>query len=330
MRPSIPSHLFGRFPKAPRHRALFLLALLLPLPAFAQLDLSWSLPSPRIPLYAPVPAIVRVTNRTGTDFTLGPGGDAILTFQAEGSNHLPVPPPPSPRPLLKSPVTVTNGTTVALSVDVARSALLANADDYFVAPVLAVPGFPPVAGKRLPLEVQPGIIAASRDFGVPAAGTHRQATVRVIHRASAQSDIAYFRLDDPTDFACYGVYELGTIIRYFNPQIELDSENTFHVLFQNTPERFFHCTFSYDGVPLHTDVYLARATEITLYRLPDGHIKVAHGILFTPDPSTPGFLSAPVLPSPVPDLQRPSRPVERSVPARPDSAPAQKKHFWQR
>jgi hypothetical protein len=298
--------------------------LLLPLAALAQIDFYWSLPNPRVPLYAPIPAIVRVTNPTGRDFDLGPRGNAVLSFEAEDSAHHRLEPPARPRPLFTVPVVISNGATVTLTVNAAHALGITQADSYMLAPVITVGGETAYTGKRLALEVQPGLDILSRDFG-SGSPTPRRASLRLIHRD--QSDIVFFRLDDPLNYLCFGVYELGSIIRYFTPQVDLDSSNVFHVLFQNTPDRFNHATFSYDGTPIATDVYIARVGAIGMVRDASGNVAIRGGIRFTPDPDNPGYLSAPSLPPSTPTVS--FGPEGSPAPPAPISAPG-KKHFWQR
>lgn len=296
--------------------------------ARAQIDFLWDLNNKRVPLYAPIPATVRITNLTGRDFTLGPGGNAELLFLAEDSFHRKAEPSARPRPLFDQPVTVSNGVTITFIVDAGRTFRIVKADSYMLAPAIAIDGAPSLyVGKRIPLEIQPGLEIVGRDFAAPP--RRRHASLRLIHRE--QSNYAFFRLDNPDAFLCYGVYELGSIIDFFKPQIDLDASDVFHVLFQNTPDRFIHSTFSYEGQPLATEVYIARAGSIALSRSADGQVAVTGGIRFTEDPSMPGYLSAPALPPSTP--QTPYAPTSLTPPESDQSEPAPapaKKHFWQR
>ena len=311
--------------------ACFALLALLPSAALAQVEISWSFAHPRVPLFAPIPATVKLTNVSGVDLSFGPGGTAGLTFQAEDSAHRPAEAQPSPRPLLAKGVSVPNGATVCVTVDVSRVVRLCYADSYMVTPVVTLPGATSLVGKRLSLELQPGLVAQSREFGLAGAENHREATLRVIHRPP--SDIVFFRLDNPTESACYGVYELGTVIRYFTPQIELDADSVIHVLFQNTPDRFVHAMFDYVGRPSGIEVYIARVGAISLVRSAVGDVVVNGGTRFALDPSMPGHLTAPSLPPSVPEVSfgkdglAAEHHKDASAPAADAPAP---KHWWQR
>lgn len=317
-----------RSPRRSRPAALALalaLLLLLPAAALAQVDISWSFVNARGPLFAPIPAVLKLTNLSGVDLAFGPDGIADLSFQAEDSAHRLAEEVASPRPLLPDGFAIPDGATASVTVDVARVVRFVEADSYMVTPVLSIPGVPPMAGRRLSLELQPGIVVQSREFGLKGMARHREATLRVIHRPSA--DVAFFRLDNPSESACFGVYELGTIIRYFTPQIELDASSVVHVLFQNTPDRFIHAMFTYDGRPAGTEVYLARVGAISLLRSASGEVVVNGGTRFELDPSMPGRLSAPSLPPSVPEVSfgKDGLAAEHHK----DDAPAPK-HWWQR
>ena len=307
--------------------AALAIAALLPSAALAQIDISWSLVNGRVPLYAPVPAVVKLTNVSGLDLSFGPGGVAELTFQAEDSSHRPADPQPSPRPLLSKGLSVPNGATVSVTVDVTRVVRFYQADSYMISPVVTLRNGLSLVGKRLPLELQPGLAIQSREFGLAGTPTHREASLRIIHRPP--SDIVFFRLDDPTESACYGVYELGTIIRYFTPQIELDADSVVHVLFQNTPDRFIHAQFDYEGRPRGIEVYVARVGAISLVRSAVGDVVVSGGTRFELDPSMPGHLTAPALPPSVPEVSfgKDGLAAEHHKDGSGD-APA--KHWWQR
>ena len=130
----------------------------------------------------------------------------------------------------------------------------------------------------------------------------------------------FFRLDGPSAGLCYGGHELGSIIRYFQPQLEWDGRSVCHVLFQTAPDRFMHARFGMRGEPLPVEVYLAQVGNIKLVRN-GGEMAVAGGTRFEADPDVKGQLTAPNLPPVVKDRGLGGPPVTPKA--------LEKKHFWQ-
>lgn len=263
--------------------------------ARGQVDIRWLPAHHRVVLMGPMEAHLRITNLTGDELALGPGGNAGLSFILDDTNGGMV--RGNGRELVRRPVRIPNGGTGEVTVDLSDVYHIERAQSYMAAPVLDIEG-DRFAGERQALEVQPGLEIARKTTGLAARGTDREATLRLIHRD--RSDYVFFRLDAPSAGQCLGVYELGSVIRFVPPVIETDTEGDFHVLHQSAPDRFVHSVFTADGTPLFRDFYSAQAGAIRLTRGEDGTIDVTGGSKFESNPDDPSKLTAPALPPSVP------------------------------
>lgn len=285
--------------------------------AEGQIDIQWKPEHSRVVLLAPIDAEIRIDNQTGRDWTLGPGGDAELSFRIEGQDGMLV--RPEGRGLVRERVVLENGATTAFRVNILDGYVPARPESYMLSPVLELgDGAGRFGGARISLEIQPGLEVARREYGLASAGTDRAATLRVIHRG--REDIVFFRLDGPSAGLCYGVHELGSIIRYFRPQIEWDGRSVCHVLFQTAPDRFLHARFGMRGEPYPKEIYMAQVGSIRLAR-DGGQVVVAGGTRFEEDPEAEGVLTAPNLPPVVKDRGLGDTPLTPKA--------LDKKHFWQ-
>lgn len=264
--------------------------------AWAQVDIKWNLDHATVPLMGAIDAHLKITNRTGEEMSLGPGGNTGLSFLVDDGNGGIV--MPNGGELVKYPVRIANGGTGVVTVDLSDGYSLLRAQPYAVSPVLDLGGGERFAGPRKTLDVQPGLEIARLETGLASRGTDREATLRQVHRD--RSDVVFFRLDAPSASRCLGVYELGTLIRFAPPRLAVDGEGNWHVLHQSAPDRFVHSVFGPDGAPASRDLYTAQAGHIRLDVGDDGVAEVVGGNKFEASPDAPGTLVAPALAPSVP------------------------------
>ena len=299
--------------------------------ASAQVELTWQLAHHRTVLMEPVRATVTIANRTGQTLDLSPRGNARLAFDVEDQPSSPV--AETGRPLLAQPVIIPAGAVRAVDVNLLDAYRLVKGQSYMLTPVLEFAGLR-FFGRRLSLEIQPGLELARRDCGLPATGDARTATLRLLNRD--RSDRLFFRLDDSSTGYCLGVYDLGRVIRFFAPLLEQDAAGAFHVLHQTGPDRFAHSTFGTDGAPLGTTFYGATVGSIRLARNERGELAVQGGTPYVEDPEQPGVLLGPELPPAHPyrtTLGEPAAPARAAPeasaprkPAAPKPQPSEKSH----
>ena len=274
-----------------RYLGVIWLAAGLGLSASAQIEMNWSLAHNRTVLMEPIRAIVSIANYTGRTLDLTSNGNARLRFDIEDQPTSFV--AETGEPLVRRAMIIPAGETREVEVNLLDGYRIIKGQSYMLRPMLEFDGVR-FGGARLSLEVQPGLELLARNYGMPGSGAARAVSLRQIHRE--RSDRLFFRIDDPDAGRCYGLYELGRVIRFFTPQLERDRDDVFHVLHQSAPDRFVHARFSDDGTPMGMAFFLAEAGQIRLARDTEGRITVSGGIPFEQDPTRPGVLSAPSLP----------------------------------
>ena len=298
-------------------------ALLWAAPGRAQVELSWSLAHNRTLLMEPVLATVRVVNNSGVTLDFTPRGNARLSFDVEDQPTSPV--PTTGRPLLPRPILIPAGETRDVDVNLLEAYVLIKGQTYKVTPVLEFAGTRFI-GERQYLEVQPGLELLKRTYGVPNTPSAREVSLRQLNRD--RNDRLFFRLDNPQAGICLGAYELGRVIRFFVPTLELDHNGVFHTLHQAAPDRFVHSQFSYDGALLGATLYVGTAGAMKLARTETGDLEVQGGTPFTTDPDNPEILVAPALPPAHPfpksleDVRARRKAADKKAPPRKKTRPA--------
>ena len=264
---------------------------LVALEAAAQVDLQWALVHNRTVRMEPIQAMIRIANDSGRDLVFGPGGNAQLAFDVEDQPTATL--PPAGPGLLAGPLVVAAGDRREVTVNLLDGYSVIKAQSYMLTPVVVFGGVR-FTGPRLSLEVQPGLELLQRNAGLPGTESARTASLRLIHRD--KSDRLFFSLENPATGYNLGVYELGPVIRYFSPGLEIDASGGFHVLHQTAPERYVHSVFAANGAPAGTEFYSAEVGRIRLQRDEAGAVTVTGGNRFEEDPDNPGVLTAPPLP----------------------------------
>lgn len=149
----------------PRHFLSALLLLLLPLPALAQIEMSWSLEHNRTLLMEPIRAEVTIANYTGVPLDFAPGtGNARLLFTVEDDPSSYV--RSSGKPLLQEPLLVPDSESRTVTVDILQAYRVVRGQSYMLQPEVAFGGMR-FSGRRLSLEVQPGLEILTRTYGIP-------------------------------------------------------------------------------------------------------------------------------------------------------------------
>jgi hypothetical protein len=259
--------------------------------ARAQIEISWKLVHDRTVLMEPVLATVRIANYTGRELDLSPQGNARLRFDVEDQPTSMV--RETGHPLVRKPVLIPHGETREVQVDLLDAYRIIKGQSYMLTPIFDVGGMR-FSGRRLSLEVQPGLELMLRNYGMPFQGDARTVSLRLIHRE--RSDRLFFRIDNSATGYCLGVYELGRVIRFFVPRLEQDREGVFHVLHQSAPDRFVHARFDYEGRPRGMGFYAGEVGSLRLVRNEAGEVEVLGGTPYEEDPDQPGILIAPALP----------------------------------
>lgn len=139
------------------------------------------------------------------------------------------------------------------------------------------------------------------------------------HRFNDRTDL-YLRIQDKTAGIIYCTHRLGDCISFGKPEIQLDTENTIHVLQNNKPREFIYSKIGLDGKILKRLTYSAPKDRPQLARAADGSVSVLGGIPYDPKASP--------TPTVIPKLSdRPvsfNEPIPSLAPDKPDSKASKK------
>lgn len=257
----------------------------------AQIEIRWGLENTRTVLMEPVIATLQIANYTGKLLDLSPNGNAQLGVDVEDQPTSMV--PKTGKPLVQKAILIPSGETRELVVNLLDAYRILYGQSYMLTPFLEFDG-QRFFGKRLSLEVQPGLELLKREYGMRSADNARTASFRLIHRN--RTDHLFFRVDNPVNGYCLGVYDLGPVIRFFPPTLEVDPQGVFHMLHQTAPDRFRYSAFDYDGGPKALMYYSGQVGSISLVRNEAGEVSVLGGTAYVEDQANPGMLVAPALP----------------------------------
>jgi hypothetical protein len=259
--------------------------------ARAQVEIRWGMEHTRTVLMEPIIATVQIANYTGEPLDLSPGGNARLGFDVEDRPTSMV--PTTGQPLIRDTVVIPSGESRELVVNLLSTYRILYGQSYMLTPFLEFDGMR-FFGKRLSLEVQPGLELLKREYGLRSADNARSVSFRLIHRD--RTDHLFFRVDNPVNGYCLGVYDLGPVIRFFTPSLQVDPKGVFHMLHQTAPDRFRYTSYDYDGRPVTLMYYSGQVGSIRLVRDEAGMVSVVGGTAYVEDQAHPGMLVAPALP----------------------------------
>lgn len=257
------------FPYAP---SLWCLGLLLWLPAAAkgQVQVTCSIPQNRSVQYESVPATVEIYNTGGQaiDFS-GADPQAHLLFHIEQT------PGRSVRQLgdirFDEPLVVRPGERVRRTVNLMEVYDLRSTGPYNIHATVYWAG-QMFASPKVYLDILPGLEINRLINRHPSNPQRTQIfSLRTLHRG--RGDYLFVRIDDEALGLCRGVYDLGRLLRPFEPVLQADVSGQVHILHQSGPTRYTHSIFTADGNPVAQDLH-SSAASVRLEEAPDGRLVV--------------------------------------------------------
>ncbi len=246
------------------------LALLLAASAHGQVEVRLRLAYTTTLHMEPVLASLTVENGTGADLEIGEtNGNARLFFDVEVSPGRLV--SRAEAPMFRKLATVPAGKSATLEFDLLSLYQIRSPGAYSVTARLHSPA---------------GLVTSARQFldvvpGMPVSAMTRPHTdgVRYSYRLRSLSrdreDHLFFRVDDEARSLCFGVFDLGSMLRVVDPVMKADARGRVHVLHQSAPTRFTHSVFEADGQPVSSQFWSGRTSGVALQLNEDGDIVVA-------------------------------------------------------
>lgn len=248
-------------------------------PAAAQISMQCRLENARTVLFEPIIMSLDIINNTGDilDFS-GAIPNAHLAFDVEQSPGVVV--PPTGVPLFAQAVAIKSGDTFSGKVNLQATYKITDTGPYTVTTRVEWGGKVFISPKLF-LDVLPGLEIAKLVAGIPKdPNVVRSYTLRTLNRDRCET--VFLRINDDEKGMCYGVFDLGTIVRMFEPKLQVDDVGSIHVLHQSGPWQFTHSVFTPHGDFVAQEVYSAEGSSIELKQTEDGRIVVQGGQLYTP------------------------------------------------
>lgn len=248
-------------------------------PVAAQIEMQCRLENGRTLLFEQAVVKLDIINNTGDilDFS-GAVPNAHLAFDVEQSPGILV--PPTGAPLFPQPVTIRPGDTFTGQVNLQAAYKITGTGPYTVTTRVEWGG-KVFMSPKLFLDVLPGLEIAKLVAGVPDdPSAMRTYTLRTLNRD--RKEVVFLRINDEDKGMCYGVFELGPIVRMYVPKLQVDEVGNIHVLHQSGPWQFTHSVFTPHGDPVMQDVYSGDGSTVAIKRADDGQLSIEGGQLFAP------------------------------------------------
>ena len=268
----------GRLAYFMKRLALLAVALLTPVLASAQVDIACRLINGRVLQFEPVLVWVEISNRSFQPLRLSSAdANALLTFDVEQGPGLLV--PPTEVPLPSQPVTIAPGETWKAAVNILPAYPLRRTGPYTVATRLDWNEKAFVSGKMF-LDVVPGLELMKLVSGIPGdASVTRTYSLRTLSRD--RKERLFLRIDDEDQSECYGVLDLGSIVRMFTPVMQVDGVGNIHILHQSGPWQYARHVFTPNGEPLSQETYVGEGGQVQMEQKPSGQIVVKGAEVYT-------------------------------------------------
>lgn len=116
--------------------------------------------------------------------------------------------------------------------------------------------------------------------GLPAAGSVR--TYSLLSNRFPDHTKLYVRVEDKSTGAVYNTFPLGRVIAFDEPQAELDSGNTLHVLHCAAPRTWAYSHIGLNGQLLSRATYMETKSRPRLRRAAGGGIAIKGGMVDAP------------------------------------------------
>jgi hypothetical protein len=261
--------------------------------ACGQLAVQCSLVNPRVLQYEPIIMTLKVANRTSEPIVLsGSGPDARVSFDVEeGPGSLVE---ATDVPALASPMRIEPQEAAQARANLLSAYRIVRPGPYTVTARVRWGGKVYIS-PRVFLDVLPGLEIAKLTAGLPGGKSTRTFSLRTLSRDMAEH--MFLRIDDEDLHTCYGVFDLGRIVRLYPPKIVVDGLGHVHVLHQSGPSQYAHTEFTADGRAVRQDLYASQTAAVSMERGDEGDVYVEGG---EPLNAEPEELEEPAAPEPPP------------------------------
>lgn len=219
--------------------------------AQAQIQVSIRAKNSQYLRHEPLEVDVTLRNEMGAELVLGETGEAVFAFDIEEAPGSPL--ARNPGDFLPEPWRIAPWKSETRTFNLVRHYPIRKQGPHRIVARVTV-GKIDFLSNRLMVSIVPGLEIA-REAGLTEDGVRREFTLRTLVRD--RFDRVFLLIRDEASGAEYEAQNLGTIVRFYPPQLLLSSDGTIHVLHQSAPTRFTHSVTTLDGRPVTTRFYSA-------------------------------------------------------------------------
>jgi hypothetical protein len=198
--------------------------------------------------YEPLTVDVTIRNEMGAPLVLDNAGEAVFAFDIEEAPGAPL---PRQDRILPEPWRIEPWKSGTRTFNLVRSYPIRRQGPHRIVARVTIGGLD-FLSNRLMTDLVPGMEIAST-AGLTEDGARRVFSLRTLARN--RFDNVFLMIRDEAGGVSYEAQDLGTIVRFYPPQLKVSSDGTIHVLHQSAPTRFTHSVTTMDGRPVSTRFY---------------------------------------------------------------------------
>ena len=254
-------------------------------PLHAQLQVGLEIRRHFFMLYEPIVATVTIKNMAGRDVTLADApAQSWFSFQVNRTDGQLVP-PLNPDYQLPS-LTIPMGQSIRRSIILNTLYPVRELGAYRIrATVYFAPMDKYFQSQPVNLELSEGRTVWQQTVGIPEGATGAGGTRKISLLSFRQSDFTrlYARVEDVDEGTVYATTPLGKIFAATEPDVQIDCNNTLHVLQVAGPKLYLYSHLGLNGEMLSQEQYASGKARPILSRSAAGIVTVAGGEVQQPD-----------------------------------------------
>lgn len=259
-------------------RYIWMAAALAASAAQGQVELRFRIANPTVLHMEPILATLTVINGDDTDLLIGEtNGNTRLFFDV--STHPGQIVLRTEAPLFRQAASVPAHKTGTLEFNLLPLYQLREPGAYAVVARIHGPGGLVMSSRQF-LDIVPGM-AVARMVKTSRDDIRYTYQLRTISRD--REEHLFLRVDEEAKSLCYGVHDLGSLIRLVDPVLRSDARGRVHVLHHSAPTRFTHSMFESDGEPISSKFYSGIVSSVALETTEDGDIVIAGAVPYRGD-----------------------------------------------
>ena len=288
------------FPISSQLCRLFFLALLLTgiaSTAHAQIKVGISMKRSLFVVYEPILATITVTNLSGRDLVLRDSGVHhwfgfnIVTAQGR------IIPPINPNYAL-APLELGAGETVRRTVNLTPLYGIREPGLYRIKPLIYSENYEKYFSSQVVnVQIVEAQLIWHQTIGVPEGmeGSGELRTVKLLTHRGTKDKTLYVQMENSDEGIVYAIYRLGRLVQSQDPEVEIGTDNSIHVLQLAAPRTYLYSVVAANGDLLGQKRYVATRRPPHLRRLEDGSVGIVGGMEDIPSRLPEGLTAPPKL-----------------------------------